>query len=49
MDDEEDKVTLELSRKEAEKIISALESENEDLIRKIEKEIDEDEVLNESF
>lgn len=47
--DEDDKVTLELSKKEAEKILFALESENEELIRKIEREINDDEILNEDL
>ena len=44
---EEETIKLELTKKEAEKIVAALETQNDELIEKIKKEVDEDELLME--
>jgi hypothetical protein len=42
---EEEIIKLEVTKKEAEKIIKALESQNDDLIEKVKKEISAEELL----
>lgn len=42
---EEETINLEVTKNEAEKILNALESQNDDLVEKIKKEIAGDELL----
>lgn len=45
---DDDVITLELTKVEAEKLVKALESQNEELIKKIKTEIEADELLNDT-